>query len=266
MTGTPINISGHPNLGFGTERAAASLTAGDFTVRLGWGPRGVEALMPTSDVMVVVDVITFSTAVSVVAERGCTAYPYRWDPAGAAELARRVGAELAVSRSEVGPEHPYSLSPVTLNRIPIGSSIVLPSPNGSALAAAASVGPALVLAGCLRNAAAVARFARRHGRAIAVIAAGERWPDQSLDPALEDLVGAGAIIDGLRQRRRSPEAAAAAAVYLDARRHGLLSTLRHSISGRELQMRGYGEEIEWVGQLNVSSAVPVLRDGAFIPL
>jgi 2-phosphosulfolactate phosphatase len=80
---------------------------------------------------------------------------------------------------------------------------------------------------------------------IAVIAAGERWPDQSLDPALEDLVGAGAIIDGLR-------------------RHGLLATLQQSVSGRELQLRGYAEEVRWAAELNVSAAVPVLRDGGFV--
>jgi 2-phosphosulfolactate phosphatase len=264
MTGSAATRSGDPALGVGTERAAASLTAGDFTVRLGWGEGGVEALVAGSDIVVVVDVITFSTAVSVAVERGCTLYPHSWDPESAAKLAKRVGAELAVSRSQVGPAHPYSISPTTLSRIPEGSSIVLPSPNGSALAAAASASSALVVAGCLRNAAAVARFARRHGRVIAVIAAGERWPDQSLDPALEDLVGAGAIIDGLRRRRRSPEAAAAAAVYLNARRHGLLATLQESVSGRELQLRGYGEEVEWAAKLNVSAVVPVLRDGGFV--
>jgi 2-phosphosulfolactate phosphatase len=264
MTGTAATSSGDSAPSFGAERVAASLTAGEFTVRLGWGEAGVEALGAGSDIVVVVDVITFSTSVSVAVERGCTVYPHSWDQEAAARLAERVGAELAVSRSQVGRDHPYSLSPVTLSRIPEGSSIVLPSPNGSALAAAASASSALVVAGCLRNAAAVARFARRHGRVIAVIAAGERWPDQSLDPALEDLVGAGAIIDGLRRRRRSPEAAAAAAVYLNARRHGLLATLQQSVSGRELQLRGYAEEVRWAAELNVSAAVPVLRDGGFV--
>ncbi len=234
-----------------------------FSVRLGWGERGAEALLPTSDVMVVVDVITFTTAVAVAAERGCAVYPHRWDRRGAVELSASLGAELAVSRSEVDAEHPYSLAPQTLSRLPLGSAIVLPSPNGSAISAAAGAGGAVVVAGSLRNAAAVARFARSAGQSIAVVAAGERWPDGSLDPALEDLVGAGAIIDGLRRRRRSPEATAAAAAYLCARRQGIRRTLMESVSAREQRDRGCREELEWAFALNTSKVVPILRDGAF---
>lgn len=224
---------------------------------------GALVLVPGSDVVVVVDVITFTTAVAVAVERDCAIYPHPWDQEAAAKLARKVGAELAVGRSQVGQETPYSLSPVTLSRAPHGTSIVLPSPNGSAVAATVSESGAQVVAGSLRNAFAVARFARRHGGVISVIAAGERWPDRSLDPALEDLVGAGAIIDGLRRRRRSPEAQAAAAVYLQARRRGLRRTLQESVSGREQIERGYAGELDWAAALNVSSAVPVLRAGAF---
>ncbi|HUY53552.1 MAG TPA: 2-phosphosulfolactate phosphatase [Candidatus Nanopelagicaceae bacterium] len=250
-----------PNLG--APRVAAARDSAPFNVRFGWGELGARALVPGSDVVVVVDVITFTTAVAVAVERDCAIYPHPWDQEAAAKLAGKVGAELAVGRSQVGPETPYSLSPVTLSRAPHGTSIVLPSPNGSAVAAAASESGAQVVAGSLRNAFAVARFARRHGGVISVIAAGERWPDRSLDPALEDLVGAGAIIDGLRRRRRSPEAQAAAAVYLQARRHGLRRTLQESVSGREQIERGYAGELDWAAALNVSSAVPVLRAGAF---
>jgi len=242
---------------------AAARDSAPFNVRFGWGEMGALALVPGSDVVVVVDVITFTTAVTVAVERDCAIYPHAWDQEAAAKVARQVGAELAVGRSQVGPETPYSLSPATLSRAPHGTSIVLPSPNGSAVAAAAAESGAQVVAGSLRNAFAVARFARRHAGVISVIAAGERWPDRSLDPALEDLVGAGAIIDGLRRRLRSPEAQAAAAVYLQARRHGLRRTLQESVSGREQIKRGYAGELDWAAALNVSSAVPVLRAGAF---
>ena len=248
---------------WGEPRVAAAADRGQFTVRFGWGEMGAAALVPGSDVVVVVDVITFTTAVTVAVERDCAIYPHPWDQEAAARRAAGLGAELAVGRSQVGPEAPYSLSPATLSRAPRGTAIVLPSPNGSAVAAAAASSGALVVAGSLRNAYAVARFARRRGGVISVIAAGERWPDRSLDPALEDLVGAGAIIDGLRRRRRSPEARAAAAAYLQARRRGLRLTLQESVSGREQIERGYGGEIDWACALNVSRAVPVLRAGAF---
>lgn len=244
-------------------RSRATAATSEFTVRLGWGMRGARLLGPTSDVVVVVDVITFSTAVSVAADRGCAVYPNPWDPDSAAVLAARVGAELAVSRSAVDPGHPYSLSPATLHRVPRGTSLVLPSPNGSALAARLAETGATVVAGCLRNAAAVARYARRHGRQISVLAAGEMWSDGDTDFALEDLIGAGAVLDGLRRRRRSPEAAAAAAAYLAARRRGLRLAIWDSVSGREQRSKGYEQEIEWSWALNVSRVVPVLRDGAF---
>ncbi|MHB8394582.1 MAG: 2-phosphosulfolactate phosphatase [Candidatus Dormibacteria bacterium] len=250
---------------FGRGRVSAASDPSPFTVRVGWGEEGAAALGPTSDVVVVVDVITFTTAVSVAMDRGCSVHPSRWDDGSATQLAARLGAELAVSRSLVDEDHPYSLSPETLSRLPFGASIVLPSPNGSAVSVAAATGRAVVIAGSLRNASAVARFARRAGRVISVIAAGERWPDQSLDPALEDQIGAGAIVDGLRRRRRSPEAQAAAAVFLQARRRGLRASLRQTVSGREQAARGYGQEVEWAAALNVSAVVPVLRDGAFRP-
>ena len=59
-----------------------------------------------------------------------------------------------------------------------GTRIVLPSPNGSALAFEAQrLGARRVLAGSLRNASVTANYARTvaGNGAIAVIAAGERW-------------------------------------------------------------------------------------------
>jgi len=47
--------------------------------------------------------------------------------------------------------------------VPPGTRLVLPSPNGSAVAAAIAHAVPVVLAGCLRNAAAVARVAREAG-------------------------------------------------------------------------------------------------------
>ncbi|MGB6772713.1 MAG: hypothetical protein WBF51_12050, partial [Candidatus Dormiibacterota bacterium] len=113
-----------------------------YTVRFGWGLSAAAVLAPVSDVVVVVDVITFSTTVTVAVERDCVVYPHPWDTESASALAQELGAEVAVSRSAVSPEHPYSLSPVTLSRAPRGLRIVLPSPNGSAISAAAGGGRA----------------------------------------------------------------------------------------------------------------------------
>jgi hypothetical protein len=72
---------------------------------------------------------------------------------------------------------------------------------------------------------------------IAVVAAGATQPDGTLRFAVEDLLGAGAVIDAIAEvgiDHQSPEAAAAAAAYI-----GLRNATRHlvnaSVSARELR-------------------------------
>jgi 2-phosphosulfolactate phosphatase len=143
-----------------------------------------------------------------------------------------------------------------------GTRIVLPSPNGSRIAfQAASLGAAVFVA-CLRNAAAVASAASSLGGRVLVVPAGERWPDGSLRPCVEDLIGAGAVIDAL-PGELSPEAAAAAAVYRDAK-DDLLDRLMECASGRELVECGFAHDVEIAAQLNSSRGVPILRDEAFV--
>lgn len=228
----------------------------EFDIRCEWGLEGVERLAQACDAALIVDVLSFSTAVDVAVARGAAVYPYRWRDASAAEYARSLGAELAgLSRSSG-----YSLSPVSLLGIPPGARLVLPSPNGSALSLATRNVP--TIAACLRNAQAVARAAERIGRRILVVPAGERWPDtHTLRPAFEDLVGAGAIIHHLRGVK-SPEALIAEAAFL--RFEGdLLDSLLHCSSGRELVEKGFGADVKLGAALNASSTVPMLVDGAF---
>jgi 2-phosphosulfolactate phosphatase len=79
----------------------------------------------------------------------------------------------------------------------------VPSPNGAALSF--HTRHRAVLAACLRNARVVADAAARLGSTVAVIAAGETWSSGEFRPALEDLIGAGAVIANLHGARL-PEA------------------------------------------------------------
>jgi 2-phosphosulfolactate phosphatase len=100
------------------------------------------------------------------------------------------------------------------------------------------------------------------GATVGVVAAGERWPDGSLRPAIEDLLGAGAIVSELSANHRSPEAHVAAAAFVGASAN-LQRHLRECISGRELIGLGYPDDVELAAELNVSTTAPTLRDGAY---
>ena len=143
----------------------------EYDVRFEWGLSGVQALAPISDVMIIVDVLSFTTCVDIVVGRGGTVYPYRDRLESLPDYAHSRGALFAAP----GPGHDaaYSLAPSSLLAIPEGTRLVLPSPNGSTLSLATAGVP--FMAGCLRNAKAVAARAARLGKRISVIAAGERW-------------------------------------------------------------------------------------------
>lgn len=142
-----------------------------------------------------------------------------------------------------------------------GEAVALPSPNGSACAVVGARTGATVAAACLRNATAVAGWARSLGGSIGVIACGELWPDGSLRPALEDLLGAGALLSRLPEAR-SPDARAAIAAWREAS-DNVEAAVWECPSGRELLERGRQDDLRYACQVDVSKVVPVLRDGAF---
>jgi 2-phosphosulfolactate phosphatase len=236
----------------------------DFGARFDWGPDAVRRLVRASDVVVIVDVLSFGTAVDVAVARGATVFPCRSRDDAAVAYAREVGAALAVGRSQVDPAHPYSLSPASLLAIGPGVRLVLPSPNGATLTEIAAESGAVVLAGCLRNPRAVARAARALGEAVTVVAAGERWERDrgALRPAVEDLVGAGAILAALAPSSPSPEAVAAIGAFA-AVADGVPGFLRACASGRELREDGFARDVEIAAELDASDTAPLLTAGAF---
>jgi 2-phosphosulfolactate phosphatase len=230
---------------------------GQWEVSCDFGLRGLEAVGAGADVVVIVDVLSFSTAVSVAADRNARVYPFEWKDQRAEGYAARRGAELAGSR---GSGARFTLSPWSFAAAREGDAVVLPSPNGATLTMRSPAGR--TYAGCLRNAQAVAARAMASAGRIAVIAAGERWGDQSLRPCLEDWVGAGAVIS-LLPRTRSPEADLAVAAFESAVTRGLGRTLAECASGVELSEAGYAGDIVCAGELNGSPWAPLLqgRDG-----
>ncbi|MBB4745966.1 2-phosphosulfolactate phosphatase [Actinoplanes lobatus] len=247
---------------------------GAYRVRFDWGPAGAERIADGAACVVVVDVLSFTTALTVAAEHGISVLPYRWRDASAVAEAARHRAELAVGRMEARSAETVSLSPPTIARAAAHRRIerlVLPSPNGSAISARMAAIGATVVGVSLRNSAAAAAWVRQRaaGRPIAVVAAGERWPDDSLRPAAEDLWGAGAFLDAFVAHRPEPddvsfEAGAAIAAYR-AVAADLPAALAASVSGRELAARGFEADVATAADAGASTVVPVLGDGWFRP-
>ena len=260
------------NGGSGGARAAHHTGQAPHAYRFDWGLAGLHALVPHADIVIIVDVLRFTSAVSAALEAGGSVLPHPWNHDNATAFAAERGAVLAGRREDGGP----SLSPTDLLTMAAGTRVVLPSPNGSALTCAAvEHGARRVLAGCLRNATATAAFARRNvglRGVIAVVAAGERWDaaDGPLRMAVEDLLGAGAILAALDPSGAvgspcsSPEARAARAAFSDARPQ-LYEHLRRCASGLELAERGWDDDVATSSALDVTNIVAELVDGIFRP-
>lgn len=236
-------------------------------VRFDWGVAGAAELSRFCAALVVVDVLSFTTAVEVATGRGMRVHPFPWD-AQAADYAMRVGAVTAVGRTARTVHHPWSLSPAALLDAPVVPDLVLPSPNGSTICAAASATGVPVIAACLRNAAAAGRWLRKQGYGtreapIGVIASGERWPDGALRPCVEDQLGAAAVLDALSGAEDGLSVEAAVVLAALASVRDLRAAVLGCVSARELSGRGFAQDVEIAVQLDVSEVVPVLRSGVF---
>jgi 2-phosphosulfolactate phosphatase len=210
---------------------------------------------------VIVDVLRFTSAVSAAVESGAEVVPAPW-------------TDEAPDGTSAGTTAGSSLSPAHLLTLRPGIRVVVPSPNGAALALAArGAGARHVLAGCLRNATATAQRATQlaDGGPIAVIAAGERWhgADGPLRPAVEDLLGAGAILTALDPAaslgdpRCSPEAAAARDSFAMVRPL-VHDALAGSTSGRELIERGAADDVLTSAAYDVAPVAAELVGDAFV--
>jgi 2-phosphosulfolactate phosphatase len=237
-----------------------------YQVRFDWGIEGADTIGADVDVLIVVDILTFTTTVDIAVSLGLEVVPCAAEDA--AIMARRHDAVLAGKRGEG-----LSLSPASITPETIGSTtrIALPSPNGSRIAGVLNDHPAVVVAGSLRNATAIARWAldqqgdKGDRFTVAVIAAGEQRVDETARFALEDLLGAGAIIEALAEAGidyYSPEAAAAAGAFTSLR-NATGHLISASASGRELVEAGFRDDVELAIDIDSSLTVPILREFSF---
>jgi 2-phosphosulfolactate phosphatase len=217
----------------GAVDAPTHLRQDGFAYRFEWGPQGLRILAPVADVVVIVDVLRFTTAVSAALEARSQVLPYRWlddgDDDGAA-------AAMAFAARQHGARHVLA---------------------GCLRNASATARHARTLAG--------------PDGTIALIAAGERWRGSTgpIRAAVEDLIGAGAVLAALDPAGAvghpgcSPEAAAARAAFVAARPL-LHEALAATASGRELIDRGDADDVVTAAHLDVTELAAELRADEFV--
>lgn len=228
-----------------------------YNIHCEWGIKGIELYAPLSDVIIIVDVLSFSTAVDIACNNGAQVYPFQWKDE---RLLHYSESKNAIPANPIRNYKEFSLSPYSLEEIPSLTKLVLPSPNGSTLSLVADGVP--TICGCLRNFRSVAEYAMKIGKRITVIPAGEKWDDGSIRFALEDLFGAGAILSCL-SGSLSPESKMAVNVY-DSLHNLETETLLNCVSGIELVSKGFEIDVYLAADMNVSTCIPVLKDGAYI--
>lgn len=237
----------------------------DSQVHLEWGVTGAALACERGDIVAIVDVLSFSTTMSIACSRDFSCLVY-----SGAEIADLGGPEAAGARLQAQPlsmgrnaaPGELSLSPASITRAAPGQRVLFTSLNGAAAASAAAAAPALVVAG-LRNATKAAEaladlIATLGARRVTVVACGEQWSSLSprhagLRPGVEDWLGAGLICRELQTHglRLSPEARIAATAWSSA------EDLRECVSARELITAGFAEDVDLALSVNADSAVPI---------
>ncbi|MPZ83150.1 MAG: hypothetical protein GEV28_23265 [Actinophytocola sp.] len=247
-----------------------------------WGRDGVAELGPHCAVLIIVDVLVFATTVDIALGRGGRVLPLPWRDERAVEAARAAGAVLTrsglagIEGSRTGRTTPaadaagggWTLRPSSLVTLPEGTFLAISSPNGATLCAAAAKTGTTVLAGCLRNASAVAAAAVdiAGDAPVGIVPAGERWrdtPDRRLRPGIEEWLGAGAIAAAVTGRRAPSAEAELAAVTYRAVAGRVGELVAESVSGRELVAAGVPDDVALASDVDASRVVPVLVDGVF---
>jgi 2-phosphosulfolactate phosphatase len=240
-----------------------------FECRVEWGRRGAREAADRGDITIIVDVLSFSSTVVTALHYGAVIFPHPNSEA-AKDFAERMNAKLILGRSEASKLGVATLSPVSFNSIHQGEKLVLCSLNGAICAWIASKVPALLI-GCLLNASSVAATANRIQRAtganMTVIPCGELWEEveneeNRLRPAIEDYLGAGAILSKLNGTK-SPEAKVCINAFQNSEKM-LAELLWDCGSGRELRERGFEKDVLHSGRLDVYNTVPLLKSDHFV--
>ncbi len=248
-----------------SDKPADSFSQTNYLVRLEWGHYGARIAAARGDVVIIIDTLSFSTAVVTAVHYGGIVYPCRNEEELDRIAVQMRGIAKSVSRQDVPDRGLYSLSSETYFDLEPETRIALMSPNGAACFHNAQKAPKLYI-GSLLNADAIgnviARILDETDLAVTLNPCGERWSkpneDGSLRFAVEDCLAAGAILSYVTHDK-SPEAMLCEAAYNGAQNY-LEEIIWECVSGLELRNGGFDNDVSYAAQMNIYDTV-VVRDG-----
>ena len=226
---------------------------------------GVGAFLPAVDVWLVVDVLRATTVITRWFElNGKNLFPVKnTDEAKNLTQIFKESDLTPLLMGEVNgiPPEGFELgnSPLDLNseNVKLHSCAVMSTTNGTvALNEAASTGSP-VLAVSFRNSSAVLDYALTFGKKIGILCSGRRK-----NPSWDDTFCAGAIIKRLRtltnEKILMSDSAKISLLIWETGQHDIKTCIRRSEHAEYLEKIGYGNDIDFACQYDVSTVVPML--------
>lgn len=227
-----------------------------------------EALCIDGDCYIVIDVLRATTTIATLFGRGIPDLIAVNDVDSAREVARRDGRLLFGEVHGLPPEgFDYGNSPVEASTIEPGArGAVLFTTNGTA-ALCSLAGRAVVVAGAISNAGALASFVRQYER-VTLVCAGIEGGNRF---GLDDFAAAGVLIERMRELSPAAELGDAAGLAItsaaldDWRGGGLppgesmvARLISGSAHGRVTESIGLGHDIAYSVVADTSTAVPMV--------
>ena len=216
--------------------------------------------------VVAIDVLRATTTIVTALANGAAGVIPVLDPEDAVEVAKRLGRERVLLCGERASVliagFDLDNSPASYPREVVeGKTLVFTTTNGTRALRAGSTA-ASVRAGALINRAAVADALVGEQGEIALLCAGVHGRF-----ALEDALGAGALVDALVAREPGLElhdGARAAALLYRAVAPRLAEAVASADHAHALAELGFGSDLERCATLDALDTVPILRDGLLV--
>ncbi len=232
-----------------------------------WGVHGVKQAVKKGDIIIIVDVLSFSTSVAIAVKNSAFIFPALSNE-DAVNIKDQFNTEISVKRNEVPSKGNFSLSPATYYEIEPETKIALLSPNGATCTKQVDNSQS-VFCGALVNCSTVAEAAFneavKQNSNITVIACGERLKGTDdiykIRMAVEDYLGAGAILSKI------PLPKTAESIVCENAYGKLVNHVPDLIwkceSGVELREINFGNDIHIATNLNSIPVAPVYRNGFY---